>query len=82
VLSLCTGSGTMIEACMQLGRNCLALDIDGMLLRLKIIFFLEVQFKGASARMAATYADIHKETSLHYNGDYSAYVDVLRSRCL
>jgi len=38
VLSLCTGSGTMIDACMQLGRNCLALDIDGMLVRLKIIF--------------------------------------------
>ena len=29
VLSLSSGSGTMVEASMQLGRDCLAIDIDG-----------------------------------------------------
>lgn len=30
ILSLCAGSGTMLEASMQLGRDCLAVDIDGL----------------------------------------------------
>ena len=31
VLSLCAGSGSMLEAAMQLGRSCIAVDADGML---------------------------------------------------
>jgi len=31
VLSLCAGSGSMLEACLQLGRSCLGIEVDGML---------------------------------------------------
>lgn len=31
MLSLCAGSGSMLEAAMQLGRSCIAVDADGML---------------------------------------------------
>jgi hypothetical protein len=30
VLSLCSGSGSMLEACMQPGKFCIGLEIDGI----------------------------------------------------
>ena len=35
VLSICSGSGSTMEAAMQVGRSCLALDADGMISRMK-----------------------------------------------
>lgn len=29
ILSICSGSGSMLEAALQVGRSCLSLDIDG-----------------------------------------------------
>lgn len=40
VLSVCSGSGSMLEACMQLGRSCLAIDNDGLIFKSYIIILL------------------------------------------
>jgi hypothetical protein len=40
VLSLCGGSGSLMEACMHLGRSCIMLEIDGnFLFDLSVFYF-------------------------------------------
>ena len=31
VLSMCSGSGSMMQACMETGRSCVAIEINGLL---------------------------------------------------
>ena len=69
----------MLEAAMQLGRSCIAVDADGMLndyLLLSICLFLAIQFAGASKRMAETYDSIIKHVAETHSGDLTGYVTI------
>ena len=48
-VTLTSGSGSFIEACMRLGRSCLALEIDGVCSLVNLL--LEVQFNASAQRM-------------------------------
>ena len=65
MLSLCAGSGSMLEAAMQLGRSCIA------------VYYLAIQFAGASKRMSETYDAIIKHVSETHSGDFIGYVMIL-----
>lgn len=75
VLSLCSGSGSMLESCMQAGRDCLGVEIDGIrkFHFITFLFFLDVQFRGASARMREAYDVIMKDVAKNYNGDMERF---------
>ena len=55
-MTLTSGSGGFIEACMRLGRSCLALEIDGFCSPTNI--FLEDQFNATSKRMSEVEAGL------------------------
>ena len=48
-VTLTSGSGSFIEACMRLGRSCLALEIDGFVTT--YLSCLEIQFNASAQRM-------------------------------
>ena len=48
-VTLTSGSGSFIEACMRLGRSCLALEIDGFVSLANLP--LDVQFNATAQRM-------------------------------
>ena len=71
----------MLEAAMQLGRSCIAVDADGMLQLITFLYYylyyLAIQFAGASKRMSETYDAIIKHVSETHSGDFIGYVMIL-----
>ena len=55
-MTLTSGSAGFIEACMRLGRSCLALEIDGFCSPTNI--FLEDQFTATAQRMSEVEAEL------------------------
>ena len=54
VLSMCGGSGSLMEACMLTGRSCIMFESDGFFCLL-VQFVLAKQYQGAVARMMSTF---------------------------
>ena len=66
----------MLYAAMQLGRDCLCVDIDGLTSHIFTYFSLETQFRGAAARMRELYDAINRKISnpdSSFNGDEKKY---------
>ena len=69
-LNLCSGSGSFMEACMNLGRSCISIEIDGNFCsRNNYIFSLDYQYSQARRRMELCFVDIQNKlqaTSMDY----------------
>ena len=59
ILSLCSGSGSMSDACMHLGRNCISLDVS------------RPQYDGSIIRAHQTLTAIQSEVK----DDYGSYME-------
>lgn len=70
----------MVEASMQCGRDCLAVDIDGSsVLCSHFLLDIELQYKGSVARMKLVYDNILKEVSnkdASFSGDFKGFYSV------
>ena len=64
VLSVCSGSGSMVEAAVCMGRSCISIEIDGS--------FLEYQFHQSARRLKEVYETAMRE-STERGMDYNKY---------
>jgi len=73
VLSVCSGSGSMAEAAVCMGRSCISIEIDGSFLKFTIDFFpIEYQFHQSARRLKEVYETAMRE-STERGMDYNKY---------
>src|SRR6185437_11373161 len=61
---MCVESGSMMEACMHLGRSCITFEVDGLCLSKKKFSLLAVQFGGARLRMEENLQLLRKQKDI------------------
>lgn len=70
MLSLCSGSATMAEAALNMGRSCISVDIDGRSDYFTLFFFKDYQFSKSTRRIKDIYDGMMVEVSKPGN-DYA-----------